>query len=122
MQVVLVRINARFNNDGNLVFSLRKCPQQAILHLTDLTSYSGGKRVAPASTHAIDENQIIRHLQVTLAMPARPRAVRVAPATTLVESSRSDGKLAPALHEVSIHAAVPIDGEVASKWPLSSAE
>ena len=112
----------RFDNDANLVFSLRKRPNQAILHMTDLTSYVGGKRVPPASTHAIDENQVIRHLQVTLAMPQRPRAVRVVPATTRLESTWADGKLVLTLHEVSIHAAVLIDGELPSKWPLLSRE
>jgi hypothetical protein len=108
----------RFNSDANLVFALRERPNETILHVADLTSYVGGKRVAPASSHAIDENQIIRNLQVTLAMPKAPRSVRVLPLTTRVESTWSDGKLRLTLHEVSIHAAVLIDGEFPSKWPL----
>ena len=72
--------------DRHLVFSLRRRErQQLVLHVSDLTTFAGGKRIEPNSSHEIDPVQPIPEIVLQLPLETKPNAVKVVPATTRVE-------------------------------------
>ena len=120
----------------HLICSFRRKGEKRVLHLTDITSFTGGKRVLPDKTECIDPDFIIsKPLTVEIACPTKPASVTVAggellkyswksripwiaktkkafsvtlPPTT-INHSWKDGVLKLNLDNFSVHAAVLID-------------
>ncbi len=101
----------------HLVFGLRRKPGQIVLHVTDLTSRVGGRRIVPASRNDIDAEPPVAEATLRLALPRRPRRVRAVPAATRVRSEWRDGILELTLADLDVHAAVILDADAQGALP-----
>lgn len=96
--------------DRHVVFSTRRRGEdQLILHLSDLTTLAGGKRIEPDSSHEIDPLRPIPEILLRLPLTCKPKAVQVVPTTTHVQWQHKDGLLQLALGGFQTHAAVILD-------------
>jgi len=93
--------------DRHLVFSVRRRGEgQVILHVSDLTTYAGERRIEPNSSHAIDAIRPIPELTLSLPLLVEPQSVNVLPATCTVASSWENGVLRLILRNFNTQAAV----------------
>jgi hypothetical protein len=107
--------------DRHLVFSLRRRErQQVVLHVSDLTTFAGGKRIEPDSSHAIDPVQPIPEIVLQLPLGTKPNAVKVVPVTTRVEWEYWNDMLRLVLRDFQTHAAVLLDTAVPDRAQLLS--
>ncbi|MCY2987235.1 MAG: beta-galactosidase trimerization domain-containing protein [Planctomycetota bacterium] len=105
----------------HLVFSLRhRERQQLVLHVSDLTTFAGGKRIEPNSSHEIDPVTPIAEVVLQLPMGTKPTAVKVVPATTGVEWQHQNDMLRLVLRDFQQHAAVLLDTTVPERLQLLS--
>ena len=107
--------------DRHLVFSLRhRERQQLVLHVSDLTTFAGGKRIEPNSSHEIDPVTPIAEVVLQLPMGTKPTAVKVVPTTTRLEWEHQNDMLRLVLRDFQQHAAVLLDTTVPERLQLLS--
>lgn len=96
--------------DNHLAFSVRrKGDSQVALHIADMTTYAGGRRIEPNSSHEIDPVQTIPEVPLRVALATKPQSVRVLPAASDLEWHWEDGLLRLSVSNVNTHAVVIAD-------------
>ena len=95
--------------DEHLVFSLRGKPGQIILHVTDLASRVGGKRIVPTTQNNIDDDPPLPEVKLSLPLASPPKRVECVPAQTTASHRWEKGVLHLALRDFDLHAAVILD-------------
>ena len=102
--------------DRHWIFGLRRDAQDGILHITDLTSYVGERRMWPAAGNDIavrsPESVVLR-----LPLPQRPERVSIVPSPSQVTSSWESGQLVLAIRNPSVHTAVRFSAPGAAPLP-----
>ncbi len=94
----------------HLVMAVRRKTDLTVLHLTDLTSRSNGRRVRPEKSDIIDDATAIPELRVSVPVSRAPTAVRAVPENTTVSHSWRDGVLSLTLRDLFVHSAVLLEG------------
>jgi hypothetical protein len=93
----------------HLVFAFREKEDRTVIHITDLTSRVGGKRVPAGRTDLIDDPNPLESITVRLPWPERPKRITVVPEETEVAWDWSDDRLDIHLQNMEVHAALILE-------------
>ena len=111
----------------HLAFAFRKKDNQAVIHVTDLTSRVHGKRVPVSRTDCIDDGKPVDQVTLHVPWPQRPNQINVVPDGTGLTWNWNNGSLELSLHNLDVHAALLLDpaprdlpGFLPAETPLSA--
>ena len=96
--------------DRHLIFSMRRRPGALLLHVVDLTTLQGGRRVLPSVRDGIDDDAAMHSFRLSLAVTSAPGHIDCLPRETSVSANADDRTLTLAFDGFNLHAVVDIDG------------
>ncbi|MFW6171644.1 MAG: hypothetical protein ACODAD_14235, partial [Planctomycetota bacterium] len=93
----------------HLVFAFREKKDQAVIHVTELTSRVNGKRIPVGRGERIDDPKPVGDITLRVPWPKQPRDVTAVPDETKVGWKWNKGVLELSLHNLQVHAALMLD-------------